>query len=57
MGLRCPKCGSTNVYCGGLNPVQCNAVCQDCHFSVRGSLNIRYYFEGKAVEKVGKDKK
>lgn len=46
--LICPKCGSTDVYCGGLNPVQCNAVCNRCGFEVRGSLNIDRFFGGRA---------
>lgn len=46
--LKCPKCGSTDVYCGGMNPVQCNAVCHHCGFEVRGMTNISRYFEGEA---------
>lgn len=46
--LKCPKCGSTDVYCGGMNPVQCNARCRHCGFEVTGSLNISRYFEGRA---------
>lgn len=46
--LKCPKCGSTDVYCGGMNPVQCNAVCRHCGFEVRGMTNISRYFEGQA---------
>lgn len=46
--LVCPKCGSTNVYCGGMNPVQCNAVCNCCGFEVRGSKDIDRYFGGHA---------
>ena len=46
--LRCPKCGSTDVYCGGMNPVQCNARCRHCGFEVTGSIKIGRYFGGKA---------
>ena len=46
--LRCPKCGSTDVYCGGMNPVQCNARCRSCGFEVTGSIKIGRYFGGKA---------
>lgn len=46
--LVCPKCGSTDVYCGGMNPVQCNAVCNHCGFRVNGSINISRYFGGEA---------
>lgn len=46
--LKCPKCGSTDVYCGGMNPVQCNAVCRCCGFEVTGSIKIGRYFGGEA---------
>lgn len=46
--LICPKCGSTDVYCGGMNPVQCNAVCHCCGFSVNGANRIARYFGGHA---------
>ena len=46
--LKCPKCGSTDVYCGGMNPVQCNAVCRHCGFEATGMLDIRRFFEGHA---------
>ena len=47
--LKCPKCGSTDVYCGGMNPVQCNAVCRHCGFGVSGMMNISRYFEGQST--------
>ena len=46
--LKCPKCGSTDVYCGGMNPVQCKARCRCCGFEVTGSIKIGRYFGGKA---------
>ena len=46
--LKCPKCGSTDVYCGGMNPVQCNAVCRHCDFEVTGMQDISRFFEGQA---------
>ncbi len=61
--LKCPKCGSTDVYCGGMNPVQCNARCRHCGFEVTGSIKISRYFGGEAsyatyvAEKEAEDKK
>lgn len=46
--LQCPKCGSTDVYCGGMNPVQCNAVCRHCGFEVTGMQDISRFFGGQA---------
>ncbi len=48
--LRCPKCGSTSIYCNGITPTRCSAVCNKCNFGACGSRDIERYFGGKATE-------
>lgn len=42
--LVCPNCGSTDVYCGGLDPVRSLAKCRCCGCYAEGMLRIDQLF-------------
>ena len=46
--LKCPICGSTSIYCNGITPTRCSAVCNKCHFGASSSKDIERYFGGHA---------
>lgn len=46
--LKCPKCGSTSVYYGGIDPVHCSAVCRHCGLQIIGMEKVSRYFGGQA---------